>query len=133
MTLILDDEICPEPFVEPESMVLNRDRDLPLNLQIPLAKFVRKDYLVDRLQETRPQFPVCLNSNLHNPLPDLVFCHYPLFPLRASRLGERMIHTRHKTPTECIRVWVCPWSLRYNRSKWRCWMRPIEISLVAMK
>ncbi len=62
--LILDNEVSSKSFLESDAPILDGDGDLAFDPETPLAKFMGEDNFVNRLQQSRTQLTMNLNSQI---------------------------------------------------------------------
>ncbi len=73
--LVFDQQVGPKALLELESLVCDRNCNLPFNLQAPLPKRVRENNFIDRLQQTGANLPMNPYRNVNDLLPNRIFRH----------------------------------------------------------
>ena len=81
---ILDDRVCPETLLKPKVVINNGDRDLALDLQPALPRFVGENHFIHCLEHARPNFLMQSERNINNGPGNSVFVHRPALPKRKS-------------------------------------------------
>jgi hypothetical protein len=112
-----NDQIYPETFIEPVSLVFKCNRCLPLYNQAPLLQLICHCDLVYRFKQSGSKLTVNFNRSFYDRCPYLVFCHqqssfcqvarlYTFFSRRGAENAEKTLclFITPKNPLRTLRL-----------------------------
>lgn len=72
---VLNDNVGPETLIEGETIVIDRDSNLPFGCESRVSQFMHKNHFVNRFEQSRPGLFVDLDSIVNNDGCDFVLPH----------------------------------------------------------